>query len=172
MMEMEDVKIDPALSEKATDDRRMLCAFGLLMDVFGKAIFPGFFSNMLAADFYSRAVGDPPFIGGDIPTSKGYGKRPVMIADLKKQTIRVAHYNAGLSGMSWEAEHVHVFPGLGEGTRRGWNRLVSDEERRAYRRVGARVRAGVALTDADEKIKAEATRNAPDELFRIIYSLH
>ena len=76
----------------------------------------------------------------------------------KIQTIRLAHYKAGLEGSNWRTEHAKIYPGLGDGTRETWNVLVSDLERRACRRVGELVRRKAPLTLKDTVIRMHATQ--------------
>ena len=80
-----------------------------------------------------------------------YGRRKV-------QSIRLAHYNAGLKGSDWRTEHAKIYPGLGDDTRKTWNALVSELERSECRRVGALVRRKAPLTPEDEAIQSRALR--------------
>jgi hypothetical protein len=76
----------------------------------------------------------------------------------KSQTIRLAHYSAGLNGSSWRTEHKRICPKLSDDTRDGWNVLVAGSERRDCQRVGSLVRRRAPLTLEDAAIQAHAVQ--------------
>jgi hypothetical protein len=112
----------------------------------------------LAADLTMRAEGSPALMGSNIPTTSRHGYNPWVMDIAKAQTIRLAHYDAGLKGSTWRTEHGKICPGLGDDKRKEWNALVSDPERRDCRRVGELVRRKTPLTLDDAAIQLRATR--------------
>ena len=111
-------------------------------------------STLIAGDLVMRAAGSPSLIDDKIPRTKKYGYNPALMDAAKLQSIRLAHYNAGLNGSNWRTEHAKIYPGLGDDTRNTWNALVSELERSECRRVGALVRCKTPLTPEDEAIQS------------------
>ena len=152
---------NPDWPKEAVEARRMLLGAVRVLMEFGPALMPGASSMAFVADWYAQANSDPPLIGSRIPASNRRSSRPLLGDQLKAQTVRLSHYNAGLKGTNSEMALIY---GAGDGTLREWNRLISDVERQAYRRVGALKRSGSPLTPDDDRITAQATRYTTDEL--------
>jgi hypothetical protein len=156
-MEWEATAVNPEWPHDVADQRRTLVALKRAMVDFGPA-FLGPHYVLLAGDLAMRAEGSPPLIDAKIPPANRYGYNPLLMDAAKSQTIRLAHYNAGLEGSNWRAEHVKIYPRLGDDMRKVWNALVSEPERRDCWRVGKLVRGKAPLTLEDAVIQLQATR--------------
>jgi hypothetical protein len=156
-MEWETTPVNPEWPQDAADQRRTLMALKRAVVDLGPAFLgPG--STFIAGDLVMRAAGSPSLIDAKIPCSNKYGHNPALMDAAKPQSIRLAHYNAGLEASGWRTEHAKICPGPGDDTRNAWNALVSAPERRECRRVGALVRRKAPLTPEDEAIQSRAMR--------------
>jgi hypothetical protein len=153
----ETTPVNPEWPQDAADQRRTLMSLKRAVVDLGPAFLgPG--STLIAGDLVMRAAGSPSLIDDKIPRTKKYGYNPALMDAAKLQSIRLAHYNAGLNGSNWRIEHTKIYPGLGDDTRNTWNALVSELERSECRRVGALVRCKTPLTPEDEAIQSRALR--------------
>jgi hypothetical protein len=164
---------NPDWPDDAKEARRLLLGAVRVMGELGPALMPGWVPSALIADWYATAQGDPPLIGSRIPASNRRSKRPLLGDQLKAQVVRLSHYNAGLKGTDWETEMRLIYSAgsVGGGTHRGWNRLISDDERQTYRQVGALKRAGFPLSQNPGYFAEQATLYTPDELREMLKSL-
>jgi hypothetical protein len=156
--EWETTVVNPEWPESAANERRMLLALSRSFLDFWPAA-SGRIAMLLAGDFTARAEGSPPIIGATIPPTNRHGFNPWLMDVAKAQTIRLAHYSAGLEGSNWRAEHFKIYPPLSDDTRKVWNALVSASERRDCWRVGELVRRKTPLTLEDAVIQLQATRS-------------
>jgi hypothetical protein len=156
-MEWETTQVNPEWPEAAAEQRRTLMALKRAVADLGPAFLgPG--STLVAGDLVMRAAGSPSLIDAEIPRTNKYGHNPALMDAAKPQSIRLAHYNAGLERSDWRTEHAKIYPGISDSTRDDWNALVSNPERQDCRRVGALVRRKVPMTPEDEAIQAQALR--------------
>ena len=93
-------------------------------------------STLIAGDLVARAAGSPSLIDDKIPRTNKYGYNPALMDAAKPQSIRLAHYNAGLKDRTGEPSMPKSILVLGDDTRKAWNTLVSGLERSECRRVG------------------------------------
>ena len=149
--------VNPEWPQDAADQRRTLMAMKRAVVDLGPA-FLGPASTLIAGDLVARAAGSPSLIDDKIPRTNKYGYNPALMDAAKPQSIRLAHYNAGLKGSDWRTEHAKIYPGVGDDTRKAWNMLVSALERSECRRVGDLVRRKTPLTPEDEAIQSLALR--------------
>ena len=155
--EWETTVVNPEWPESAANERRMLLALRRgLLDFWPAG--SGRVAMLLAGDFTARAEGSPPIIGATIPPTNRHGFNPWLMDIAKAQTIRLAHYNAGLEASRWQDEHAKIYSAISTDTRKVWNALVDDPERRACRRVGDLVRRKAPLTLQDVAIQLQAIR--------------
>jgi hypothetical protein len=156
-IEWETTVVNPEWPESAANERRMLLALSRgVLD-----FWPAASRNIaiwLVADLTMRADGSPALMDSKIPPTNRYGYNPWVMDIAKGQTILLAHYNAGLEGSNWRAEHQKIYPDLSDDTRKVWNALVDDPRRRDCRRVGKLVRRKGLLTLEDAVIQLHATR--------------
>jgi hypothetical protein len=157
-MEWEITAVNPDWPQDAADQRRALMSLKRAIVDLGPAFLgPG--STLIAGDLVMRAAGAPSLIDAKIPRTGKYGHNPALMDAAKTQSIRLAHYNAGLEGSDWRTEHAEIYPGVGDRTRSAWNALVSALERSECRRVGALVRRKAPLTPEDEAVRSQAVRH-------------
>jgi hypothetical protein len=163
----------PDWPDDAKEARRLLLGAVRVMGELGPAFMPGWVPSALIADWYATAQGDPPLIGSRIPASNRRSKRPLLGDQLKAQVVRLSHYNAGLKSTDWETEMRLIYSAgsVGNGTFRGWNRLIRRDERQTYRQVGALKRAGFPLSQNAGYFAEQATHYTPDELRKMLKSL-
>jgi hypothetical protein len=156
-MEWETTQVNPEWPEAAAGQRRTLMAMKRAVVDLGPAFLgPG--STLIAGDLVIRAAGSPSLIDAEIPRATKYGHNPALMDAAKPQSIRLAHFNAGLERSDWRSEHAKIYPGISDSTRDNWNALVSNPERQDCRRVGALARRKAPLTAEDETIQAQALR--------------
>lgn len=149
-------EIQDETSETAGQPGALRAGSRLIMTA-GPGFMPASLSAMLAADLGLMSVGDPSLLAAGIPHG-GRAKQAALLALLKVQAVKFAHYRAGVARTKWKTEFRRLRPAMGETTLHEWNREVSPAEREACRRVGGLVRQGVALTTEDEAVKAQALR--------------
>jgi hypothetical protein len=165
-----DTPVDQNWSLKAAEGRRMLMGLARVLLDIGQVLMPGNLATVFAGDCRYRAEGEPSLVGSDIPKSPRRAERPTMLDDVRRQIVRLSHFNTGLNATSWEAE-MRLIYSRGDGTLKEWNRLLGDAERQECRRVGALMRAGHRLSDEDAMIAQQATRYSADVLRAMVKSL-
>jgi hypothetical protein len=144
------------LDEGKTPEAAALAGVSRLLLAVGPGFMQDILATIIAADLGLMSFGDPPLLAANIPR-RGRPARPALLAGLKAQAVRHAHYLAGLSGGNWKTE-LYRLRIVSDSALKAWNRELSQSEREDCRRVGERVRRGLPLSPADEAIKAQATR--------------
>ena len=157
-------------------ERGLLRAAARALLDFGSAMMPAELRNILVADLLKTSTGEAPIIAERISRSERQQDHRSILDDAKRRSILMAHHAAGLSNTKWMDQHILIFPIIGrEGTendartsRKRWNKLAPQSERKLARSAGRKEKKGEKLTDKEKAVVDAFSQCSAKDLLELI----
>jgi hypothetical protein len=128
-------------------------------------------ARLFKEDSLFRSKGDDSLIARKIPRRNRQNRLSKLLEVGRGLSILRAHYDARRHGRSWLKSHQILLPGIGDETRRGWNKDVDRELRKIARMAGSKAAEQEPLNGDEQAIEAQVLRYTPDQFREGLASL-